>query len=145
MATGKSQTGKFSALLAIGILILYFIFFKGNHHPDVNNTSTPATASSSVTSSGDKAYRHHPLHYTKHARCRMDCRHINETEVNEILQSGEINNRKSEINASPCPKYALEGITNEHQHLRIIVGDCDAEATIITVIDLDHDFECDCH
>ncbi len=126
-------------------IILCFLFF-GCNHPATPETNTPQTGGAiSTVAAPDQSYRHHKIHYTRHARCRMECRHINETEVNEILQTGKINNRKSELGAHPCPKYALEGITEEHQHLRIIVGDCDNEATIITVIDLDHEFECDCH
>jgi hypothetical protein len=34
---------------------------------------------------GDILNRHAHLIYTHHARCRMDCRHINEKEVKEIL------------------------------------------------------------
>ena len=63
--------------------------------------------------------------YTKHARCRMSCRHINQTEVMEILKDGEINYRKSELNNKDCyKKFAVEGFTKEHQHLRIIFAPC---------------------
>ena len=48
---------------------------------------------------------------TRHARCRMDCRHITEKEIREVLEEGEINYRKSEPDAHPDPKYALEGYT----------------------------------
>src|SRR4051812_17049358 len=59
----------------------------------------------------------HPGHliYTKHARCRMDCRHIDESEVTEILEKGRINYRKSEPAGRPDPKYALEGTTHDGQ------------------------------
>ena len=70
---------------------------------------------------GDPINRHEThLVYTRHARCRMDCRHITETEVKEILEKGEIDYRKSEPDAHPDPKYAFEGYTHEGQHLRII-------------------------
>src|SRR6185503_18661379 len=38
----------------------------------------------------------HHLILTRHARCRMDCRHITEKEIREILEGGEINYKKSE-------------------------------------------------
>jgi hypothetical protein len=142
-STYKRFISNLRALLTF--LILSFLLFSCNH-PAARETNAPQTGGATAAiSAPEHSYRHHKIHYTRHARCRMGCRHITETEVKEILQMGEINNRKSELAAHPCPKYALEGITAEHQHLRIIVGDCDEEATIITVIDLEHEFECDCH
>ena len=70
---------------------------------------------------GETLNRHAHLIYTHHARCRMDCRHINEKEVREILEKGDIKYGKSEPNARPDPKYALDGYTTEGQHLRIVL------------------------
>jgi Domain of unknown function (DUF4258) len=92
----------------------------------------------------EKAFRHNTIYYTKHAKCRMKCRYIDQEEVKEILEDGIINYSKSEPNASRCPKYAVEGITHDKQKVRIIVGDCATQASIITVIDLENDFACDC-
>ena len=83
--------------------------------------------------------------YTKHARCRMNCRHINQTEVMEILKDGEINYHKSELNNKDCyRKFAVEGVTKEHQHLRIIFAPCENEEVVVTVIDLETEWKCDC-
>ena len=84
------------------------------------------------------------LIYTRHARCRMDCRHITETEIKEILQHGEIDYKKSEPNGHPDPKYALEGNTNEGQHLRIIFAPTDRGLIVITCIELGVEWQCDC-
>jgi len=86
-----------------------------------------------------------PLIYTKHARCRMDCRHINEAEIKEVLGENNINERKSNANGHPCPTYAYEGYSNEHQHLRIVIAKCDNTWKVVTCIDLGNEFECDCH
>ena len=32
---------------------------------------------------------------TKHAKCRMDCRHISEDEIKEIIHDGKVNEAKS--------------------------------------------------
>jgi hypothetical protein len=40
----------------------------------------------------------------------MDCRHITTKEIQEMLESGIINYTKSEPDARPDPKWALEGI-----------------------------------
>lgn len=85
------------------------------------------------------------LEYTRHARCRMDCRHITQAEVQDIMEHGEINYRKSEANGHPCPTYALEGYTQQdHQHVRIVFAQCDYKTKVVTCIDLDTDFECHC-
>lgn len=87
-----------------------------------------------------------PLIYTKHARCRMDCRHINEAEIKEVLAENNINGRKSDANGKPCPTYAYEGYSNEHQHLRIVIAKCGDRAwKVVTCIDLGNEFECNCH
>lgn len=84
------------------------------------------------------------LEYTKHARCRMECRQIDESEVEEIMRTGEINYRKSELDASPCPTYALEGMTHDDQHVRIVFAQCDDKTKVVTTIDLEHEWECHC-
>ena len=43
----------------------------------------------------------------------MQCRHISQQEVEEIMQDGKINYNKTDVNAGPCPSYALEGITKK--------------------------------
>ena len=83
------------------------------------------------------------FYFTKHARCRMKCRHITQTEVKEIVQKANVNYNKSELDAAQGPKYALEGYTSkEKQHVRIIVAPKERHLTIVTVIDLDEDWDC---
>jgi len=85
------------------------------------------------------------VNYSKHARCRMGCRHIDESEVMEILHDGKVNYKKSELNAADCKKrYAVEGYSHDNQHLRIIFAPCANEVTVVTCIDLDNDYACDC-
>ncbi len=82
-------------------------------------------------------------YFTKHARCRMKCRHITQEEVKEIVQKAEINYKKSELDAAQGPKYALEGVTSrDRQRVRIIVAPKQRHLTIVTVIDLGEDWEC---
>lgn len=94
----------------------------------------------------DDVIDRHPgqLIYTKHARCRMDCRHIDESEVQEILQKGRINYRKSEPAGRPDPKYALEGTTHDGQSVRIVFAPAKRGMVVITVIDLDTEWTCNC-
>ncbi|CAN5488547.1 hypothetical protein BH11BAC2_BH11BAC2_01650 [soil metagenome] len=136
MKTPKQRKQLTSFVILVVLVILYLLFFRKEENNVVDKRHK--------IDKREKAFRHNRVYYTKHARCRMDCRHIDESEIKEILEIGEINYAKSETNAQPCPKFALEGITHDKQHVRIIVGDCDSQASIITVIDLDTAFKCDC-
>lgn len=60
------------------------------------------------------------------------------------MQKGNINYHKSDVNAIPCPVYAVEGVTHDNQRVRIIFGQCDYKAIVVTVIDLETDWKCDC-
>ncbi|HRG79853.1 MAG TPA: DUF4258 domain-containing protein [Cyclobacteriaceae bacterium] len=81
--------------------------------------------------------------FTKHARCRMECRNITQKEVKEIVRKAEVNYNKSELDAPQGPKYALEGYTSkDRQHVRIIVAPKQKHLSIVTVIDLDKEWEC---
>ncbi len=85
------------------------------------------------------------INYSKHARCRMGCRHIDELEVKEILKDGKINYSKSELQGDDCnKKYAVEGTTNDRQKVRIIFAPCSDEVTVVTVIDIGKEWPCDC-
>lgn len=85
------------------------------------------------------------LDYTQHAKCRMKCRHITQAEVEDIMKNGKINYKKSNLQDNPCPTYALEGYTQDQQHVRIVFAQCEADTKVVTCIDLDNDFECDCN
>lgn len=82
--------------------------------------------------------------YSKHARCRMDCRHIDETEVKEILKTGAINYDKIE-ESDRGKSYPLEGVTHDDQHVRIVFAPHGNELVVVTVIDLDKEWQCDCN
>ena len=85
------------------------------------------------------------INYSKHARCRMDCRHIDEAEVKDLLKNGTINYRKSDLKGDDCKmKYAVEGISKDDQKLRIVFAPCGSEITVVTCIDLNKEWECHC-
>lgn len=88
----------------------------------------------------------HPAHlyYTKHALCRMDCRHISKEDVDEIVQRGIINLNKTNRYDRPCPTFALQGETDEGESIRVIFAQCSDETKVITCYNLKKDFECDC-
>src|SRR5580765_6679547 len=113
--------------------LMIFSFFTGCQAPvpDQNNKGTETGKDSQLPF--DSRAR---LVFTKHARCRMDCRHITANEIREILDEGNINYGKSEPDAHPDPKWALEGYTKEQQHLRIIVAPEAGKLVVITCIEL---------
>ena len=81
--------------------------------------------------------------FSKHAKCRMDCREIDESEVKEILKSGRINYKK--IQSDKRGKtYPVEGYTHDKQHVRIVFAPKDDGLVVVTVIDLDTEWKCDC-
>ena len=84
------------------------------------------------------------LEYTKHALCRMDCRKISESDIQDIMLSGEINYAKTDVNDTPCPTYALQGLTNDGQRIRVIFAQCESATKVVTCYDLEKDFECHC-
>jgi hypothetical protein len=89
--------------------------------------------------------RHARLEYTLHARCRMECRHISEEEVTEILAAGRINTERSNYRDQPCPTFALEGYSEEGQHLRVVFATCSSVTRVVTCIDLDKEWNCNCN
>ena len=84
------------------------------------------------------------LEYSKHAKCRMECRRISQGEVEEIMQEGKINYNKSDLQNARCPRYAVEGMTADNQKTRIVFAQCNDKTTVVTVIDLDTEWSCDC-
>ena len=79
--------------------------------------------------------------YSRHAKCRMDCRHIDESEVKEILAKGEINYNKEETSEKGVT-YPLEGTTHDGQRVRIVFAPKEKEIVVVTAIDLDKDWPC---
>lgn len=119
-----------------------FVFAAACHSPDIRpGEYKPPDAKSG----SDPFNRHGELVYTKHARCRMDCRHITVAEIHEIVDRGTINFAKSDPDSRPDPKYALEGITDEQQHLRIIIAPESGKLIVVTCIELGVEWSCDCN
>ena len=84
------------------------------------------------------------LIFSKHAKCRMDCRHIDESEVREILAEGVLNKSKIEKSAKGI-SYPLEGTTNDGQKVRIVFAPKENDKmVVVTVIDLETEFKCHC-
>jgi len=107
---------------------------------------SPRTIIDHPTEQTDKSFDRNltPVIYTKHARCRMGCRHIDESEILDILHNGTINYHKSDLQSKPDPKYALEGYTHDNQKVRIIFAPSKRGMVVITCIDINGEWQCDC-
>src|SRR5258705_11850483 len=93
------------------------------------------------SSANEKLFRDtNHLILTKHAKCRMDCRHITEQEIKEIIHAGNVNYSRSGTGNKGDDTYALEGYSNEHQHLRVVVAPENDGLVVITCIDLDKEW-----
>lgn len=143
MKSGTIQ--KYLPVLLLAIILLLVWRWNGNRDKDKparrsEDIRLPSGAVNDVPGFDRTAH----LEYTVHARCRMDCRHVTETEVEEILAKGSIDLSKSNLHDKPCPTYALEGYSHEGQHLRIIFATCREATRVVTCIDLDKKWKCNC-
>jgi Domain of unknown function (DUF4258) len=134
--------------LLVLVLLVVALFVKQcreARNDDGLTTDTNKEKSSSKAIGNLDVFRDENAEYffTKHARCRMECRHITQREVKEIVRKADVNYSKSELDAPRGPKYALEGYTSkDKQHVRIIVAPKQKHLTIVTVIDLDEEWSC---
>lgn len=143
----------FLALLVM-VLVVIFLYNRSsqNHRPEtvqgpeIENTAGKRDQRSPAETDerGGLNRNAQSLIYSKHARCRMGCRHISEREVMEILKNGTINYQKSDMRGQPDPKYALEGATDDGQHVRIIFANSPRGIVVVTVIDLENEWKCNC-
>lgn len=75
----------------------------------------------------------------------MNCRHITEEEIREILNTGKINDAKSGIGSKGDSTFAVEGYSNDDQHIRVVVAPESDGLVVITCIDLGKEWPCNCH
>jgi len=130
----------FIVLLAAALLLFYVKKYQRGNFP--RNPS----ADISIPVITDKGFNRkaHKIIYSRHARCRMDCRHIDESEVLEILQNGQLNYKKIEED-NRGKTYPLEGKTHDKQNVRIVFAPKQDDLVVVTVIDLDKDWDCNCN
>ncbi len=143
----KTKAAPYVFLLILALLA--FFLARRNQSIEDDISSTPKNKSTTNTSNEVNRNRGFDrrvsyIEYTAHGRCRMQCRKISQAEVKEVMQRGKINYNKSDVKAKPCPEYALEGTTSDNQRVRIVFAQCDTKSKVITVIDLNKEWTCDC-
>ena len=135
-------------LLAAGLLLFYIKKYQRGAmpvKPKVDQVITTDNYPVADNTKTDEPFNRHTNHliYTKHARCRMECRHIDESEVKEVLEDGKLNYNKIE-ESDKGKSYPLEGFTHNKQHVRIVFAPKKENLVVVTVIDLDNEWPCDC-
>ena len=152
MATPKSSStnkkkNPWAPVVIVVILGIAFLVVKTCQRFKGEAKTTTTTTNKKDTYDGRGLNRNPSnINYSKHARCRMDCRHIDESEVKEILREGNVNYKKSELDGADCKKkYAVEGLTHDNQKVRIVFAPCNTEVTVVTVIDIGEEWPCDCN
>jgi hypothetical protein len=112
--------------------------------PEVHVVTNPVSDNPAENPTRDEPInRREKVIYSTHARCRMSCRHIDESEIKEILQNGSINYNKVESDGRG-KTYPLEGVTHDQQHVRVVFAPKDDGLLVVTCIDLDRDWPCNC-
>ena len=134
------------ALLLIAVIVIKQFKKSDDPSPKPKTTTTKPKDPATNPTNRDKGFdrRTALLEYSNHAKCRMQCRKISQAEVEEIMQDGKINYNKSDLQNARCPRYAVEGVTNDDQRVRIVYAQCNESTTVVTVIDLETDFKCSC-
>ncbi len=128
-----AKRSSFNSLLVVAI-IAFIILFVSTYRFYRGNEAAPGQF---VDISG--------LVYSKHAKCRMDCRHVTVEEVKEILQDGHEDPSRRRVGAKGDTTYAYEGYSQEKQHLRVVVARDGATTIVVTCIDLDKEWACNCN
>jgi hypothetical protein len=131
----KSKALPFLFLIIMALAIIFIQKWKG--------VKEKSDASTVVRARGFDR-RISMLEYTQHALCRMDCRKISKSDIQDIVRTGEINYAKTDLRDKPCPTYAVQGYSDDGQHLRVIFAQCNTKTKVVTCYDLEKDFECNC-
>jgi hypothetical protein len=131
---------KILSFVLIGVLAVAVLLLKRCKGPDDDVTQVALKTASAGQQRGLNRDIN-LLYYSKHARCRMECRHISQKEVEAIFQEGRINYKKSDLQGA-APAYAVEGITMDGQKVRIVFAPKKTQTTVVTVIDLENEWNC---
>ncbi len=136
------MTKKYLPLIVLLAAALLLFYVKKNQRGSYPRNSPPDITIPAIEGEGfnRKAQK---IIYSRHARCRMECRHIDESEVMEILQNGKLNYSKIEQD-NRGKTYPLEGTTHDQQNVRIVFAPQEDDLVVVTAIDLDKDWKCDC-
>jgi hypothetical protein len=133
---------KYFPLIALLAAVLLFVWVKKNQRGRSPFEESRRETKAAAQNGFDRSITN--IVYSKHARCRMDCRMIDESEVKEILHDGQLNEAKIET-SSKGTSYPLEGRTHDGQKVRIVFAPQGDKLVVVTVIDLEKEYACNCN
>ena len=129
----KAGNKNSSRIILIAVVVIFLII-----------KSISWFSNSTSLSHNDRFTNSEEIILTKHAKCRMDCRNITLEEIKEIIGNGKINKAKSGIGSKGDSTFTLEGISHEQQHIRVVVAPENDRLVVITCIDLEKEWPCNC-
>ncbi len=132
---------KYTSILFLIAAILLLFWVKNNQQGDSGQKKFPTEKKVENRPYLDRSLTE--IVYSKHARCRMECRQIDESEVKEIWKKGILNEDKIE-KSSKGSSYPLEGRTHDGQRVRIVFAPQGEKLVVVTVIDLEKEWACEC-
>jgi Domain of unknown function (DUF4258) len=132
---------KYLPLIVLVLAVLCYFWIKKNQQGKSSGSKTRIEIPAADVTFNREYKR---IKYSSHARCRMDCRKIDEGEVKDILKNGRLNVDRIEEDEKGRT-YPLEGITRDLQHVRIVFAPHDDELVVVTVIDLEKEWPCNCN
>ncbi|MEX1203250.1 MAG: DUF4258 domain-containing protein [Ferruginibacter sp.] len=130
----------FPYLLLVLAVLLYVLVKQHQGKPSRDNIriETNAIVADDFNRTAQK------ITYSKHALCRMECRYISDAEVRAILAKGTINTSKIQRSQKGI-SVPLEGRTSDGKKVRIVFAPKGKEEmVVVTVIDLEQEYVCDC-
>lgn len=131
-------------LVAAALLLFAIKQLQTGHKSHLNNVEIAVPIIEPIADQPDIDRNPANIIYSKHAQCRMECRHIDTSEVMEILANGIINVKKIQTNQRGTT-YPLEGVTHDQQHVRIVFATKSSSVLeVVTCIDLDTEWPCNC-
>lgn len=131
---------KIFPLLALIAAAIFYYWVKTNQRGNIDVPQTQEINTKVFPFNRDTSH----LIYSKHAKCRMGCRMIDDYEVKEILLTGKLDETRIEESEKGIT-YPLEGLTRDKQYVRVVFAPKEKETVVVTVIDLETDWPCNCN
>ncbi len=78
------------------------------------------------------------------AKCQLNCLGMNETSFVQALYKCRVNYDKTEVHATPCGKYFVEGINKDSLGFTAFILDCDSLSKVEELNILKPSVSCDC-
>ncbi len=132
--------GKFVMIVIVLLLSFwaykYFVQNQTTSRPSEQPApSKPAVTTTPISEIKAKMMQNEFI-YTNQALCRMECRNISKTDINEILRRGKLSPKISKLNDKPCPTYAFAWSTPTYEMVIAVFAVCEEVTKLVTTYPL---------